>query len=298
MAAATPHPQADFIAGIHADGADQFLISYLTLTRFPQSSPYALGFALGHAFELSLKAVYWFTKRTFPDSHLLDALITSIGADLKREMDAILPDRSVRDRFKDAVKPMMEAPVIQQIRTYFEFIPTGDDDAWLVLFILYILADVKYGVDRKQRILQLMPVHPPKLNAMALRAIGCARRHFPNAGLHRGEIEKFIVAYAVKAPIKGITVAQLERLVAAGQRSAALEWQQQQDDRINHAEQVPEELRRKENDTREKADREVSAVPGQQTREPKSFLVFTSEELKLIKEVFGLQLRTDLEPDV
>lgn len=216
---AAVRPQADFIDGIHADGADQFLISYLTLTRFPQSSPYALGFALGHSFELSLKAIYWSTKRMFPNTHALDALISKIGPDLEREMDAILPDRrTVRHAFEGQVKTMMEGPLTEQLKMYFRFIPTGNDDAWLMLFILYILADVKYGVDTKQRVLQLMPVSPPRLNAMALRAIGCARRHFPHPERHRAEIEMFIEGHAVMAPAQDLAVSRIKRWLAINEQ--------------------------------------------------------------------------------
>jgi hypothetical protein len=285
---ATVHPQADFIAGIHADGADQFLISYLTLTRFPQSSPYSLGFALGHCFELSLKAIYWSVKGTLPNTHALDELTTNIGSDLEREMDTILPDRNtVRNRFKDIVKPMMEGPLSEQFKTYFEFIPTGNDDAWLMLFILYILADVKYGVDKKQRVLQLMQTTPPRLNSMALRAIGCARRHFPRPDFHRIEIEKFVRANTVKAPIKGLTMSRIERWLAADERRKELQRRRLDNELTPDDAKLLAEIRL----------RKILRLRKRQTEEPKTSLVFTLQELRLISDALGLALPPDLQGD-
>ena len=59
-------PSRTAIADVHADAADQFLISYLTMTRLKQCSPYAILFTLGHCIELSIKAVFWSqgTKKT------------------------------------------------------------------------------------------------------------------------------------------------------------------------------------------------------------------------------------------
>ena len=86
----------EFIAEVHAKAADQFLLSYLILTRFPQSSPYSLGFALGHCLELSIKTAYWHRKRHAPKfKHFMDDLIEQLPADLKDELERILPDKDI-----------------------------------------------------------------------------------------------------------------------------------------------------------------------------------------------------------
>src|ERR1700724_122991 len=121
-----PHPNAEFIAEVHAKAADQFLLSYLALTRFPESSPNSLGFALGHCLELSIKTAFWQRKRRAPKfKHFMDELIEQLPADLQRALNRILPSTRRRRRFKFAIRRLHKAPTIEMLKTYFNINPNS-----------------------------------------------------------------------------------------------------------------------------------------------------------------------------
>jgi hypothetical protein len=98
-------PEADRLAEIHADAADQFLISYLTLTRFPEGNVYALSFLLAHCLELSIKTIYCKELRLQPPSgsqgHLIENLIAPPLPDyIRNELENYLPLSNIRARFR------------------------------------------------------------------------------------------------------------------------------------------------------------------------------------------------------
>jgi hypothetical protein len=57
---------AERLGDIYATAADHYLVSYLILTRFPESSPYTLGFALAHCVKVSVKAAFFQVNKQAP----------------------------------------------------------------------------------------------------------------------------------------------------------------------------------------------------------------------------------------
>jgi hypothetical protein len=208
--------RAEFVGNVYADSADQYLISYLILTRFPESSPYALGFVLAHCLEVSIKAAFFQVKGQAPPTgqkgHLLEELIELLPNDLKKELKSHLPDISVREHFDREVNRMNEAPPDEMLRTFFAINPEFDDDVWTMLYATFHSVDIRYGADAKQRVLQMMPPDNPKLTKMALRLIASAREHFPRKEDHR----RTIAAFIDKLPTRYDLVAELKKLAETG----------------------------------------------------------------------------------
>jgi hypothetical protein len=272
----SPH-SADYLAGVHANAADQFLVSYLALTRFPHTSPYALGFALGHCLELSIKAAHWHRTQQAPVlQHSLDGLIEKLPDDLKDELEKILPNSKKRDRFRSAVKQMHKAPTLKMLKTYFTLNPRADDDEWLVLYIMYVLPHIKYGVDKEEGVLQLFQPAKPKLNKIALRAIGRLRREFP---FENRTLAEFMEHYVTRAPDKGLTVSRLMNFLETNA----------QRERSSSENPVSLATTRQEPEAATSADSEKIG--------PNSSLVFESEELRLIAHTLSVPLGKHLDPD-
>jgi hypothetical protein len=61
--------KAEEIAEVIATAADQYLFSYIILTRFEECQPYSIGFTMAHCIELSIKAAYWRKLKKAPDNH-------------------------------------------------------------------------------------------------------------------------------------------------------------------------------------------------------------------------------------
>lgn len=208
--------RAEYLGNVHADAANQFLISYLILTRFPESSPYALGFVLAHCLEVSIKAAYYQRKGDAPPTgkkgHRLGELIKLLPDDLKSELESNLPKDSVREEFRKNVNSMNEDPPNKMLQAFFAINPNFDDDEWMVLYAMFLSVDLKYGVDAKQRVLQPMQPVNPRLNKMALRLIASARESFPDKERHRRAIADFIN----RVPKKYDITAELKRLAETG----------------------------------------------------------------------------------
>jgi hypothetical protein len=214
MASAAMSPSdLDTIADVHARAADQFLISYLILTRFPESNPYALGFALAHCLEVSIKAAYYVTKREAPPmKHYLDELIATLPDDFRDELQSNLPKQTVRDKFDEKVDDMNAASGHEMLKTFFEINPGFDDDLWMMLYAIFRSQHIKYGVDRQGRVLKFPVGEAPRLNEMALRLIAIAREKFPDKENHRGKIADFVG----KLPEKYSIAKEMMRLAETG----------------------------------------------------------------------------------
>jgi hypothetical protein len=216
---------AKYLGNVHANAADQFLISYLILTRFPESSPYALGFALAHCLEVSTKAAIYQTKGEPPPTgqkgHVLLELIKVLPDDskLKDELKNSLPKKSALDEFLKNVNEMNENPPIQMLRKFFALNPNFDTDEWMVLYAMFRVVDLKYGVDTQKRVLQLMQPVNPKLNKLALRLIASARQYFPCKESHRTTIADFIDKVPEKYDI-GAEVKRLAPIIRESRRLA------------------------------------------------------------------------------
>jgi hypothetical protein len=118
------------------------------------------------------------------------------------------------------------------------------------------------------------------------------RRRFPAANSHRGYIEEFIDAHAAKEPVKGVTAAQLMRLAKENARRANMSrWSRLLQYGLSLVSRIRQLFSFR-------AKTESGAPSGQHVEKPKSSLVFTREELRLIKEALGLRLRPELDPDV
>jgi hypothetical protein len=181
------------VADVVADTADQFLISYILLTRFEDCGPHAATFTLAHCLELSIKAVHWHMRGAPPPlDHRLDKLIENLQSELGTEFLAVLPDTASRDQFKLRIDDMNTAIFMEMLESFFEINPNWDDDKWAVLYALYRPVHLKYGVDRRPAVIQLMLPEKLHLNRMALRLMGIARKRFPNPEGHRKKIERFI----------------------------------------------------------------------------------------------------------
>jgi hypothetical protein len=213
--------EAERIAEITADAADQFLISYIVLTRFAECGPYSIGFAMAHCLELSIKAVYWQEKKQAPPrnqgaGHHLYPLIEALKPGIGDELEALLPPPETRTKFDASVDTMNEANIRDMLAKFFEINPNFDDDTWMLLYALYRLMHVKFGVDTKQRILQLMQPTNPKLNKKVLRLIGCARKGFPNSDNHQREIRRFVERIETATPQRPSIIDRLRELVETG----------------------------------------------------------------------------------
>jgi hypothetical protein len=221
----------------------------------------------------------WQRERRRPKfKHFMDELIEQLPADLKRELNRILPDEEKRRRFKAKIKRMHKAPTIEMLRTYFDINPHSDDDLWMTLYIMYILPDIKYGEDKEQGILQLLQPPKPRLNKIVLRAIGRLRCEFPNKESHSSEVAKFLDRYGVLAPQKGVTVAQINKMLRA---KAARESDASKQHSGPHA-----------------GEKEASGSRATQSVAPlKSSLVFDSRDVKLIRETLYILLPKHLDPD-
>jgi hypothetical protein len=208
--------EADYLGEIYAKAADQYLISYLILTRFPESNPYALGFVLAHCIEVSVKAViFHLTKQAPPTGqkgHLLEELLKLLPNDLKTELESHLPKDTTREHFLREVDDMHKAPPLKMLQTFFAINPEFDDDLWMMLYAMYFPVDIKYGADAGRNVLQPMQGDNPRLNKMALRLIACARERFPYTENHRGTLAEFVD----KLPSKYSIVAEVQKLVATG----------------------------------------------------------------------------------
>jgi len=208
--------KADYLGEIYAKAADQYLISYLILTRFPQSNPYALGFTLAHCMEVSIKSAFFHVKKEAPptghEGHNLEKLIKLLPDDPRDELESYLPERSLRQRFATVVKTMNEAPPQEMLRKFFELNPNFDDELWMMLYTTFHSLDIKYGADAKLRVLQLMQSVDPKLNKMALRLIASARERFPHKEQHR----RAIAAFVDKLPKKYDIIAELKKFAETG----------------------------------------------------------------------------------
>jgi hypothetical protein len=216
MPAALTPQKADFLAQIYARAADQYLISYLILTRFPESNSYALGFTLAHCMEISIKTAYFYVKKEPPptgrDGHNLETLIKRLPDDLRDELEACLPEDSLRRRFEAEAKRMNEAIPTDMLRKFFDLNPRFDDDLWMMLYATFYSLDIKYGADGQLRVLQLMQAINPRLNKMGLRLIASARERFPHKELHRRTLAEFVD----KLPRKYSIVAELRKFFETG----------------------------------------------------------------------------------
>ena len=180
------------IAGIVADAADQYLISYILLTRFVETTPYSLIFTLAHCIELSIKAAYWNVNRTSPGkTHGIDQLLERLPA-LKAEAEKYLPSQEMRKQFRDQVDEINRAQGSDMIKALLAINPNLNDDNWQLLYSLDRSVHVKYGVDNNSAVLQLVSPVVPKLNVKALKLIGCARRLFIAEDQHRTTLVKFM----------------------------------------------------------------------------------------------------------
>jgi len=208
--------KADYLGEIYAEAADQYLVSYLILTRFPESNPYALGFILAHSIEVSLKAVIFYQTKKAPPTgqkgHRLEELLKLLPSHLSNELESHLPERSVREHFVREVNRMHEAPPPEMLRTFFDISPNFNDELWMFLYAMYLSVDLKYGADANLRVLQPMQAVNPKLNQMALRFIACARESFPNKESHRQRLAQFVG----KLPEKYNLIKQLKNLAETG----------------------------------------------------------------------------------
>jgi hypothetical protein len=207
--------EAEHLGEIYAKAGDQYLISYLILTRFPETNPYALGFVFAHCIEVSVKAVIFHRTKQAPPTgqkgHRLDELLELLPYDLKTELESHLPDPSVREHFLREVKDMHQAPPLEMLRRYFAINPESDDDVWMMLYAMYFSGDIRYGADARRNVLQLMPSGKPRLNK-ALRLIACARERFPYNETHRRTLAEFVD----KLPTKYNIVAEVQKLVETG----------------------------------------------------------------------------------
>jgi hypothetical protein len=186
---ASPALVADIVAGT----ADQFLISYILLSRFEDCGPHAATFTLAHCIELSIKAVHWHVRAAPPPfNHRLDEIIGDLQDELGTEFLLALPDPLSRDRFKRRIDDINTSVFMEMLESFYEINPNWDDDKWAVLYALYRPVHLKYGVDRRPAVIQLMLPEKLHLNRMALRLIGIARKRFPNPEGHQKKIQKFV----------------------------------------------------------------------------------------------------------
>ncbi len=216
MPTAVTPDRADFLAQTYATASDQYLISYLILTRFPESNSYALGFTLAHCMEISIKAAFFYFKKEAPptgrEGHNLETLIKRLPDNLRDELEACLPADSLRRRFETESKTMNEATPMEMLKKFFELNPKFDDDLWMMLYATFYSLDIKYGADAQLRVLQLMQAVKPRLNKLALRLIATARRHFPHKERHRRTLAEFVD----KLPREYSVVEQIKKLIATG----------------------------------------------------------------------------------
>jgi hypothetical protein len=81
---------------------------------------------------------------------------------------------------------------MDMLNEFFELNPNFNDEEWMFLYALFRSVHVKYGVDNKQAVLKVFQPVKPRLNKMALRLIGSARKSFPRAEHHRRKIADFV----------------------------------------------------------------------------------------------------------
>ncbi len=208
--------RADYLGEIYAKAADQYLISYLILTRFPQSNPYALCFTLAHCMEISIKAAFFYVKKEAPptgrDGHNLEKLIKLLPDEPRKKLDDCLPEDTIRRRFETGAKKINDAPPQQMLQNFRELNPNFDDELWMMLCATFYSLDIKYGADGQLRVLQLMQAVDPKLNKRALRLIATARESFPHVQEHRRTLAEFVD----KLPRKYDIIAELKKLAETG----------------------------------------------------------------------------------
>jgi hypothetical protein len=196
MASPTPilsPDEAERIAEVIANAADQFLIAYIIQARFEECGPYSVAFTMAHCLELSIKAAYWLEKRTPPDGHEIEPLIKALRPGLGDELENLLPDPVVRQKFRDRVDAMNIAAPMDMLEWFFDVNPNFDDDEWMVLYALFRPVNLKYGVTKKNpTIIRMMLPERLRLNRKGLRLTGCARERFPNKEQHRDKLRKFV----------------------------------------------------------------------------------------------------------
>jgi hypothetical protein len=189
-------PEADRLAEIHADAADQFLISYLTLTRFPEGNVYALSFLLAHCLELSIKTIFCKKLRRQPPSgqqgHLIENLIAPLPYDIRSELENYLPFPNIRARSRDELHDKLARPTLAFLDWFFELNPNFNDEEWTLLYAMFFVVDLKYGVDTRRRSVQPMVGIVPRLNKRALGLFGATREYFPNKERHRSFLQDFV----------------------------------------------------------------------------------------------------------
>jgi hypothetical protein len=185
--------KAKQIAEVIATAADQYLFSYIILTRFEECQLYSIGFTMAHCIELSIKAVHWLKLRKAPDNHRIEKIIEELKpVGIGHELEKLLPDSETRKAFHGSVDEINKASFMEMMKGVLKINPNLDDDKWMVLYAILRSVNVKYGVDKHPAILQLLAPVKPRLNKMALGLIGCARTEFPDKDRHQRELLKFV----------------------------------------------------------------------------------------------------------
>jgi hypothetical protein len=208
--------RVDFLAGVTAKAADQFLIAYIVLTRFSECTPYALCFTLAHCLELSVKAAYWSTMRQKPPKtyRILD-LMERLPQPMQDAMSPYLPGVQAREKFKEFYRKQ-QGSFVDMLRAFFAANPRFKDDDTQIFFSIYHSMDLKYGIDAQDVVLQLMTGTIPKLNFKALRLISIARKHFVNANFHHRNLVDFIARLTDSGAIQPSTLDILTQYLKTG----------------------------------------------------------------------------------
>jgi hypothetical protein len=184
--------KAEEIAEVIATAADQYLFSYIILTRFEECQPYSIGFTMAHCIELSIKVAYWRKFKKAPDNHRINDIIEELRPGIGDRLEKLLPDEELRKAFHASVDEINKAPFMKMLKRVLKINPNLDDDKWMVLYAVHRSLHVKYGVDKQPAILQLLAPVKPRLNKMALELIGCARTEFPHKDYHQRKLRKFV----------------------------------------------------------------------------------------------------------
>jgi hypothetical protein len=137
-------------------------------------------------------AVYWHLNKRQPKGHDLEEVIKELQLNPRRRLWRRLPNKATRTMFSKWIDQINRAPFVKMMELFTAIDLTFDDDQWMVLYAMFRSLHVKYGVDTQPAILRLMVPKKPRLNRMALRVIGCARKMFPERKRHQDVLRTFV----------------------------------------------------------------------------------------------------------